>query len=473
MLEESRFPDGTGLREAESGTRSGVRSLYRRASWLIALTDGFCAAAALVGAWLIRYGPTSDPRAPFVLVGVVVIWVGVFATFRLYALQHLSASEEFRRLIGAASVAVLLVSSASYWTKGEFPRAVMIGTWVGALALQLATRQGWRTWLALKKADGSLAYRTLVVGTNSEAVSLERDLGAPGSGYNVVGAVDTFESGGPSDALGTLEELDLLVDKTQAECLFVAATAVDDSDFSAITALARRNHLEIRVSANLPEMLTSRLTVQAVGTRMYIGVRPVSLSGPQIFMKRVFDISLSVVGLILSAPLWLVIAVAIKLDSRGPVLYSQRRVSRAGSRFNMLKFRTMRVDSEDRGDEDRSVLFFKHSDDGQLTRVGRGLRRWSLDEVPQLINVLRGDMSIVGPRPLPAEQVDANADLLEVRHEVPSGMTGWWQIQGRSHVAADEALKLDLFYIENWSVSLDLYILLRTVRTVLSRSGAV
>jgi lipopolysaccharide/colanic/teichoic acid biosynthesis glycosyltransferase len=179
--------------------------------------------------------------------------------------------------------------------------------------------------------------------------------------------------------------------------------------------------------------------------------------------------------LILALPLMLVIAIGIKLGSRGPVLFRQHRVTKRGRIFEMLKFRTMRANADqilaERG-IDSSVPFFKLDDDPRLTRFGAFLRRFSLDELPQLLNVVKGEMSLVGPRPLPADQVAANLDLLGPRHEVPAGCTGWWQISGRSNVGPEEAVEMDLFYIENWSLGLDIYVLLKTVGAVLSKRGA-
>jgi lipopolysaccharide/colanic/teichoic acid biosynthesis glycosyltransferase len=195
-----------------------------------------------------------------------------------------------------------------------------------------------------------------------------------------------------------------------------------------------------------------------------------ALSPVQLLIKRTLDVILSALGLVLTAPLLAVIALAIRLDSRGPVLFHQERVTTGGRIFRMHKFRTMRTGADAALDTTRP--FFKLEADPRLTRVGGFLRRFSLDELPQLWNVITGDMSIVGPRPLPADQVAANADLLSPRHEVPPGLTGWWQINSRSAVTPEEALRLDLFYIENWSVAYDLFILIKTVPVLLSRRGA-
>jgi lipopolysaccharide/colanic/teichoic acid biosynthesis glycosyltransferase len=224
------------------------------------------------------------------------------------------------------------------------------------------------------------------------------------------------------------------------------------------------------VSANLFQLLTSRLTLQKVGGAITLSLRPVRLTRRQATIKRTSDLVLSSIALIVSLPLWVGIAAAIRLTSRGPVFFHQERITKGGRVFRMHKFRTMndRIDCP----VDTSAPFFKLQSDPRLTPVGRLIRRLSLDELPQLWNVFTGDMSLVGPRPLPADQVAAHLELLRSRHEVQAGVTGWWQINGRSTVTPKEALGLDQFYIENWSLSLDLYIMLRTFSAVLSGKGA-
>jgi exopolysaccharide biosynthesis polyprenyl glycosylphosphotransferase len=230
----------------------------------------------------------------------------------------------------------------------------------------------------------------------------------------------------------------------------------------------------MRVSANAPDVLTSRVNIQQIGELMMLSVRPVRLTGPQAALKRSFDIILASLALVVFLPLMGMIALAIKLTSRGPALFRQERVTKGGRPFTMYKFRTMAVDPQEAGGAvgDETQPYFKLAHDPRITRLGRALRPFSLDELPQFWNVLRGDMSLVGPRPLPFEQVAANLDLLQPRHEVRAGMTGWWQVSGRSAIDPEAALRMDLFYIENWCLSLDVYVLLKTVGAVLARRGA-
>jgi exopolysaccharide biosynthesis polyprenyl glycosylphosphotransferase len=237
-----------------------------------------------------------------------------------------------------------------------------------------------------------------------------------------------------------------------------------------IATVARRTGVEMRISSRLPEVLTTRLSVHRIGAAAVISVMPPRLSGTQRILKRAFDLGGALVLTVLASPLLVVAAIAVRTTSSGPALFRQRRVTRDGRAFTMLKFRTMLHGTAAPGDA--ATPFFKPCDDARVTGVGRFLRATSLDELPQLLNVIRGDMSLVGPRPLPVEQVEANPDLLAARHDVLAGMTGWWQIQGRSDVSPADAVRMDLFYVENWSLAYDLYILARTLGAVLRRKGA-
>ena len=456
-----------------STARCSALRRYRQIAVGLALTDAVCVVAALVASYALRYPSQLMPARDVVVIAVSpLVWVLVFATYRLYAPLHLSAHEELRRLIAASGVGIVLLALVSFWSKSQFSRVWVGLTWVLVLILELLTRRWWRAYLWRLRKDGRLALRTLVVGASPEAGQLAELLAGTVSGFLPLGHVQSCD---PSDAsnrlpvLGRVGELDRLVREHDADCLFVAPAGVSDADMSRVAQVARQAGVDVRVLANLPDVLTSRLALLKVGNGIAVALRPVRLSGPQAALKRTIDITVASLALLLSLPLWPLIAVAIRLDSRGPAFFHQERVTKHGRIFRMHKFRTMRT-----GDTtfDTTKPFFKLESDPRLTRVGVILRRLSLDELPQLWNVLTGDMSIVGPRPLPADQVAANPELLAPRQAVPAGVTGWWQVNGRSRLRPDEALHLDLFYIENWSPSLDLYILLKTFSAVVGRQGA-
>jgi exopolysaccharide biosynthesis polyprenyl glycosylphosphotransferase len=447
---------------------------YRAISMGLAATDAACIVAALTLAYQVRYSMRPMPPRELAVVMVApLLWVAVFRAFNLYSPQHLSPLDEFRGIIGATSLGIVLVVMASYWSKSSFPRAWLGLSWLFALLLELITRRAWEWYRLRLKRDGRLAFRTLIVGTTGEAARLAQALMEPVTGFIPIGHVRTSDPLPPKSSLavvGHIGDLRQLVREHDADCFFVASTAVSVEDMFVVTQVGRQEGTEVRVSANLSQTLTSRLTLQKAGPAIVLSIRPVRLTRTQMAMKRAFDLVLASAALVITLPLWAVIAVAIRASSRGPVFFHQERVTKAGRVFRMHKFRTMRPDVD--SPMDTSTPFFKLQADPRLTPVGDLLRRLSLDELPQFWNVLKGDMSLVGPRPLPADQVAANLELLSSRHEVPAGVTGWWQINGRSGVTPEEAIHLDQFYIENWSLSLDLYILLKTFGAVLGQKGA-
>jgi exopolysaccharide biosynthesis polyprenyl glycosylphosphotransferase len=233
----------------------------------------------------------------------------------------------------------------------------------------------------------------------------------------------------------------------------------------------------VQVAPSTMEILIDRAEFSPGHTVPLFTLRPPVFEGVDYALKRTFDLLLSVIGLIVLSPVLLVIALAIKLSSRGPVIYSSVRPGMAGKPFFCLKFRTMREHAEQIQDElepfnELSGALFKIRDDPRMTRIGRLLRRFSLDELPQLVNVVRGEMSLVGPRPLPMRDFDRLEEWHKKRYLVLPGITGLWQVSGRADLDFDDLVRLDFLYLERWSIMLDLSILLKTIPAVLSRRGA-
>jgi exopolysaccharide biosynthesis polyprenyl glycosylphosphotransferase len=220
----------------------------------------------------------------------------------------------------------------------------------------------------------------------------------------------------------------------------------------------------------------NRVAVQRFGDAPVLGLRRVELTGFQQTLKRGFDLVVATLLLLLLSPVLLACAVAVKLSGPGPVLFRQRRVGQDGREFVIHKFRSMVIDAEQRLDDlkarnEADGLLFKLRHDPRVTHVGRILRAWSLDELPQLVDVLRGDMSLAGPRPpIPSEVANYDA-WIRNRLRVKPGLTGLWQVSGRHQLSFEDYVRFDLFYVENWSLSMDLFIVLRTIPTVLRRSG--
>jgi len=485
-------PEPSGLPGPEPdqvSLRSDVLPRYRRLSRAIAATDCLSIVAAMFIAYVARFGlgGVSMTLALSIAVAITLL-IGVFCSFRLYSIQHMSPAEEFRRLIAALGVGAAIMPLVSYWSQLPFSRLWLGLTWVFATVLCLASRQRWHRVMGRMRSDGRLAYRTLVVGANEEAMSLLRAIRLPSLGFRPVGIVLTGAGTAghradpsivrvPPEAARDVDALRGVIEDMAVDCVFVASSAVTPDVMSQIAKASRLEGIELRLSANLPYVLPTRLTVQPLRDLTVISLQSATLSGGQAAAKRAMDLLLGSVALILTIPLFLGIALAIQVSSGGPILFRQERVGRQGRPFTLLKFRTMvpgaeamLIDLHDRNEADGPL--FKIRDDPRVTRVGRWLRRWSLDELPQLVNVLKGDMSLVGPRPPLPREVRRYADWQHGRLEVAPGVTGLWQVEGRSELSFDKSVRRDLFYIENWSLSFDLFILVKTVPALLSRRGA-
>jgi exopolysaccharide biosynthesis polyprenyl glycosylphosphotransferase len=468
---------------AGEGTRaSAVSNAFRRIGYLMMGSDSLAIVASMLFAYRIRFGWQS-PTAAFLLTSgaVVPMWIGVFAAYGLYAVRRHASSEEFRRLLSAVSVGVMLIVAISFWSKESFSRGYLAMTWIFAVLLVLGTRLVWHRFVRHANRSGELTLRTLIVGTNEEAERLAAQMDPQGNGLDLIGHVETMTSQPGLDGapvVGDLADLPEVVRATRADCVFVASSAVRVEDMRRVTKLVRQQGVEVRISANLPELSTGRLSVQSFAGLMTLSLLPVRLSRPKAVLKRMFDIILSFGAILVTAPVWLATAVAVKASSHGAVLFRQIRVGRGGKPFTVFKFRTMRTGAEEalaelRALNEASGPLFKMRDDPRVTRVGKFLRRWSLDELPQLWNVVRGDMSLVGPRPPLPEEVEAyEHDWHFDRLEVLPGITGLWQVSGRSNLSFDDYMRLDLSYVENWSIGFDLFILAKTLPALVSRKGA-
>lgn len=466
--------------------RPTSRGYARLALW-IALTDVLSIEAAILLTRLARFG-LSVPGSSLatVLLFAPIVWLAAFAVFNLYSLSRLSPAEEFRRLVEASGAAVgfklvlsLFVERANL--EDALSRGWLGLSWILALTLVLITRQMWHKHMGRLRSRGGLSYRTLILGANEEAGRIAQSLRHKALGYVPVGVVSAGPTATDLDGLplmGTVNDLSDIIVSAGIECVFVASTAVNPSVMKGVTKTLRRHPVEVRVSANMSEVLSTRLTIQPVGDLLALSLRPARLTGPQAVAKRTFDLVVSLTVLAVSTPMWMAIAVLIKATSRGPILYRQERVGKDGRPFVMYKFRTMIRGADlllpqllERNEFQGGVLF-KLKNDPRVTKIGNWLRRWSLDELPQILNVIKGDMSLVGPRPALPNEVATYEDWHRARLEVRPGITGLWQVGGRSELSFDDYVRLDLFYIENWSVIYDLFILGKTVPAVLMRKGA-
>jgi exopolysaccharide biosynthesis polyprenyl glycosylphosphotransferase len=454
-------------------------SLYR---WM-AFTDCLCVVAGLLIAYQFRFGQLW-PSHDFWLVLLVAPFVTLAFSvgFGLYRTHQYSSLEEFRRIVLSLSMTITAIVMLSFWSKASFSRLWIGYSWVLALMLAAISRRLWHREIRRSWSHGELTFDTLIVGTNQEAEHLADLLTGSKLGFRPLGFVRTSADPAPGESLpvlGSIGKLRELIRETGANCVFVAATAVQSADLKHVLKARRLDGIEIRVTANVPAMLaTTRVTPRSVGGLMTLSINAVRLTRAQAFAKRTFDVVVSSIGLLLLSPVLLAVAIAIKLDGHGgPVLFRQKRVGLHRQPFTLLKFRTMVREAEHQLSElanrnEADGPLFKLRNDPRITRVGRFLRRYSLDELPQLFNVLKGEMSLVGPRPpLPTEVAlyeDWQLDRLEVR----PGITGLWQVSGRSELSFDEYVRLDLFYIENWSMLYDLFVVAKTIPILVMPRGA-
>ncbi|MGY1831493.1 sugar transferase [Geodermatophilus sp. SYSU D01180] len=447
------------------------------------------AAAAVAGtlAQVVRFGTEVVPSTLPVLGLFPLIWVAVVTLAGGHRSAHLgTGTEEYRAVIRAGVGCLALVALLSYALVLELSRGLVLVALPGALLFSAVGRHALRRVVHRLRARGRCMRTVLAVGRTNAVADLVRQLDRDRHcGMVVVSACVPEPSVGTTLAdTGVEIGGDLSSAAGMARRLDVDVVAVTSSSETAAVYLRRlsweleRSGIELLVAPGLMEVAGPRIHVRPFIGLPLVHVEEPVFTGPKRLVKELIDRVGAALALVLVLPVLLVVAVAVRLDSPGPVLFRQERVGRQGRTFSMLKFRTMGIDAEKRRaalvarNQNSDGPLFKVADDPRVTRVGRVLRRYSVDEVPQLINVLRGQMSLVGPRPpLPAE-VAVYDDSVARRLLVKPGLTGLWQVSGRSDLTWDEAVRLDLRYVENWSLALDLQILWKTVAAVTRPLGA-
>ena len=464
-------------------SRGPVLGLVRRALSVVALVLADLAGLALgvYVALVLRslvYGDTiywsllwetgPEEWLPF-LAPVTVL---VFLQAGLYAPRERRAGAG--RVLGALVLVALIVLAFGIGTDYEFTTTGLIPTAVVTSALAIgALRAAYGSIsLELMRAAG-VRRRLVLVGEGETLADLERQLRASRGGIGIDVAATVSDARRPE----SLERLSALLEHERPDELVLAEADFDEETVLGVVQLAHRHGVKVKLAPSTTELLVHEGEyVPGEGVPLF-ELRPPLLSGVAWATKRVFDLVVASLLVVVGTPLWLLLAAAIKLDSRGPVLYVDRRIGVGEREFGMLKFRTMVAEAADlqpglESENEASGPLFKIRDDPRLTRVGRVLRRVSLDELPQLVNVLRGEMSLVGPRPLPLRDHEMLDDWHKARYLVLPGMTGLWQISGRSGLEFDDLVRLDFTYIENWSIWSDVSIIARTIPAVLSGRGA-
>jgi exopolysaccharide biosynthesis polyprenyl glycosylphosphotransferase len=412
----------------------------------------------------------------------LLLWSPAAAASRVYgAYRTRSLFEELRRLARAVATLALLLGAATFVAHDQQLSRLLVATWLAAsLALLAASRVVLRTTAHAVRRRGRNTRAFAVVGSGRLAAAMARRLSRrPEWGFRFCGYIVEAEAPGRTRApvLGQIDEMGRILDLHVLDLVVFAVGRDRLGDVEEAIALCGEQGVPAKIALDLFPALDAPLEIEELD-----GIPLLSIaSGPQevipLLGKRAFDVVLSALGLVLLSPVLMLMALAVRLDSPGPVLFRQRRMGLNGREFTLYKFRSMRLGAEDelhglraRNEADGPV--FKMRDDPRVTRVGRFIRRTSIDELPQLWNVLKGEMSIVGPRPPLPEEVRRYERWQRRRLSMKPGITCTWQVSGRSDVEFDRWMELDLAYIDEWSLWRDLRIVARTIPAVLLRRGA-
>jgi exopolysaccharide biosynthesis polyprenyl glycosylphosphotransferase len=458
----------------------------RRYGARLRVLDGAIALGAGAVSYLVRFGVPSQPFSRYLVLSLLfpLAWLLLLSAMRAYEPRFLYVgTEEFRRVARAGLLVTLLTALASYTLKLDLARGyllllVTLAT-TGTLLVRFASR---RHLHRQRSAGAGWMRRVVVVGHDPDVRRMLRELQrSRWHGYQLAGVCVAERLPGRSydvPMFEGFEQVAVAARQTQADAVIVLPCPhLGAPTLRRLGWGLERSGTQLLVATGLVDVSRQRTTVQPVDSMPLLHVDHAELHGVRRMAKCAFDRVIAGFALVVAGPVLLLSMAAVKLDSRGPALFRQQRVGRDNTTFTMLKLRTMAVDAEERRAElvalnESDGALFKIRNDPRVTRVGRVLRRFSLDELPQLVNVLRGEMSLVGPRPPLPSEVDEYEHDVRRRLVVKPGLTGLWQVSGRSDLSWEESVRLDLRYVDNWSPMMDLAILSKTARAVLARSGA-
>lgn len=399
-----------------------------------------------------------------------------------------TGTEEYVRVTRASFGLFGAIAIIAFLVRIDVARGYLLISLPAGIALLVFTRWLWRQWLVAQRSMGRYSAKVLLVGSRQSVTQIARDLQrSPDAGYQVVGAcvpngavADVIE-GTSLPIMGSVDAINRALAVTGADTVVVTST--DDLPPNKVKEIswgleAGRQHLVLAPS--ITDIAGPRVHTRPVSGLPLIHVETPRFSTGERLLKRTMDLVLSVAGVIAISPLLLVLAAIVKLSSPGPVIFRQTRVGLGGREFEMLKFRSMVVDAESqlerlkaqRAQDAGNEVLFKMTNDPRVTPAGRFMRRFSLDELPQLVNVIGGSMSLVGPRPPLPTEVMAYESHVHRRFLAKPGITGLWQVSGRSSLSWEDSVRLDLGYVENWSLVGDVVILLKTVKVAVAPNGS-
>lgn len=422
----------------------------------------------------------SGPRVSYLVVLAVIgiLWLialDVTDSRDRHTVGH--GADEYRRIVNA-SIGVFAVTVAIAFFLGmELSRALVAVVFPLGLVLLLLSRWMCRQWLRGRQKTGQYLHRAVVIGEPSKVALVGREIRrAKSSGYEIVGVITENTSAADIsgfEVLGDIANVERVLDEVRFDALIIVGS--DDLDPLTMRRLGYSvsdRDIQLIMAPVLTDIAGPRMHATPVAGLPLVHVDFPRMEGAKRFLKRAFDIVGSSLLLVVLSPVFLIAAIAIRVDGPGSIFFHQERIGRGGQTFGMLKFRSMVADADDQLatlldlQGDAGTPLFKINDDPRITGVGRFFRRHSIDELPQLVNVFLGHMSLVGPRPQRASEVALYDDFAHRRLLVKPGMSGLWQVSGRSSLSWEETVRLDLYYVENWSLMQDLIILFRTIRAV-------
>ncbi len=450
----------------------------------VIIIDIFMAGLAFFVGYQLRLRSDYQNILPFseywamMLVHIASILIAFFFYHLYHRQRSLSYVDQFYAIFGAASVGTIMaIAFISFFLKNQldYPRLMMVYVW-GLTIFFTSVGRTVQSWIQLSlQARGWGGERVLIVGSGEIGrMIMQKIQRSPQFGYRLVGFVDDnakVKAIQNSPVLGNINDLPALIESQNIDEVIIAMPDATHHEILKIVSKCDRGKVSTKVFPDVFQIMADKITVGDLGGLPLLTIRDTALRGWRLTLKRIIDIAGSAVGLILLSPIMMILAILIKLDSEGPVFFTQERMGLDGKSFMMLKFRSMRTDAED-----KTGPVWASANDDRRTRLGTTIRRFSIDEFAQLINVLLGEMSLVGPRPerpVFVEHFKQTIPRYMDRHKEKAGITGWAQINGlRGDTSIIERTKYDLWYTENWSLALDFRIIIRTLIQLFTDNNA-
>jgi exopolysaccharide biosynthesis polyprenyl glycosylphosphotransferase len=463
---------------------------------VLASVDVAAIASGFALAYLLRfeagitffYQPAESPVSFYttLVFWLIPIWLLIFAAFRLYDFEILfGGTWEYAKVFNACTFSMMSVIIASFlYPDLIIARAWLLLSWLLVTFNVILGRFLFRRAIYFLRTRGRFLTAVLIVGANEEGLAVaEQFCVSPTNGVWLVGFVDNHISAGKevSDGLRVLGSMDNLVEIIHQhgiqEVILASSALTRQQLLDIFHTFGSSDNVTLRLSSGLFEIMTTGMQVKEIGSVPLLRLNKVRLTGLEVLLKLGLDYSAALFGLILTAPLFLIIGLLVAWDSKGPIIHRRKVLGVGGKTFHAYKFRSMYINGDEILAQNEELMEefqkdFKLKDDPRVTRIGKLLRRTSLDELPQLINVIRGEMSLIGPRMITEEEHERYGKWQMNLLTVKPGITGLWQISGRSDVTYEERVTLDMHYIRNYSIWLDLQILYQTVPKVLRGSGA-